>query len=196
MASAAASGEFHKTFQVLKADVVAALEADPPSSSEASKRLASVRGALQLALPTLPSYDQRNYDLQIRDLESRLARLRATEKPKQRFAFASRPASSATSSSAPGTSGTSTPIPDSLKPSTSATGEGNAVTISSISGSSPGVPAISSASTRDQAHPAAGPSRQEHTLSNLSHKLVRPPRIAPPAGAGGTSTPPRPLAMA
>ncbi|GFZ48094.1 hypothetical protein JCM24511_05842 [Saitozyma sp. JCM 24511] len=175
MASAAASGEFHKTFQLLKA----ALQTDPPSSSEASKRLASVRGALQLALPTLPSYDQRNYDLQIRDLESRLARLRATEKPKQRFAF-SRPASSATSSrtsSTPdnsGTSGISTPVPDGLRRSTSsapAPGDGIGGTISSISGSS-----------------LAGPSRQEHTLSNLSHRLVRPPRISP-AGAGGTSTP-------
>ncbi|BEI82359.1 hypothetical protein CcaverHIS002_0302270 [Cutaneotrichosporon cavernicola] len=115
MASTSDAAAFYATFQQLKGETADALSR---SAADSAPKLAALRSALADARATLPSYDQRSYDLQVRELEARLASLRA-EKPKSRFAF-KRPASKPTSgtasraqsaSPAPPLSKSSTPAP-------------------------------------------------------------------------------------
>ncbi|GMK58178.1 hypothetical protein CspeluHIS016_0502100 [Cutaneotrichosporon spelunceum] len=115
MASTSDAAAFYATFQALKAETADELTR---STADAAPKLAALRSALADARPTLPPYDQRSYDLQVRQLETRLASLRS-EKPKSRFAF-KRPASTSTSgtasraqsaSPAPPTSNASAPTP-------------------------------------------------------------------------------------
>ncbi|KLT40172.1 hypothetical protein CC85DRAFT_330146 [Cutaneotrichosporon oleaginosum] len=102
MASTSDAAAFYATFQRLKADTADALSHNAP---DAAPKLAALRAALAAARPTLPSYDQRSYDTQVRDLETKLAASRA-DKPKSRFAFKRAPPTGA-SASAPASASSS-----------------------------------------------------------------------------------------
>ncbi|WOO79293.1 Tubulin-specific chaperone C [Vanrija pseudolonga] len=106
MASTSAAAEFYAQFQAAKADITAALATDPAG---ASSRLASLRADLAAALPTLPAYDQRSLELQVRELEASLRAVREKEKPKSKFAF-KRATPSSGSSKAP-SSAKPSPVP-------------------------------------------------------------------------------------
>ncbi|KAL1410009.1 hypothetical protein Q8F55_004011 [Vanrija albida] len=93
MASTSAAAEFYASFQAAKADITTALGTDP---TRAGARLTALRAELAAALPTLPAYDQRSLELQVRELEAALKAVREKERPKAKFAFkragASKPA--------------------------------------------------------------------------------------------------------
>ncbi|KIR35644.1 tubulin folding cofactor C [Cryptococcus deuterogattii MMRL2647] len=169
--STAQSAELHSLFHSQKQGILQSLEEQSSTSiTDISKRISSLRTLVDSFGEGLPKYDRGRYASQITELESKVAILRAKEKPKSRFAF-----TKPKSSPSPG-AGQSRPSPT-IPPPTSSGATSN---VSSLTASSsddvpqaPEPTASSSSSTS---------ASTMHTISSLTDTLVRP-ELAPGTGA-------------
>jgi hypothetical protein len=169
------------------------LTLDPPDLSTATSALNQLRTLLrdQLSTGSLPAYDQRSYDTQLKELETKLAARRArdtTAKPKTKFAFSKAkavanakdgPASIGPANDSPSTSGSSQlTLTDSRyiaggdhDPALSARQSQS----SSKAGSSvvtPPAPAPASASTRASTSTSNSASSNSYKISSLSNRHI------------------------
>ncbi|OXH59513.1 tubulin folding cofactor C [Cryptococcus neoformans] len=179
--STAQSAELHSLFHSQKQGILQSLEGAPSTSIiDISKRISSLRALVDSFGEGLPKYDRGRYASQITELESKVAILRAKEKPKSRFAFTkpkspplplpagaaqSRPPS--TIPTIPTVSSHATPNISSLTASSSSDDDD----VSQTPGPSTFTPASTSTSTSTT-----------HTVSCLADTLVRP-ELAPGTGA-------------
>ncbi|KAE8541355.1 hypothetical protein D1P53_002714 [Cryptococcus gattii VGV] len=169
--STAQSAELHSLFHSQKQE-----EQSSTPITDISKRISSLRTLVDSFGEGLPKYDRGRYANQITELESKVAILRAKEKPKSRFTF-TKPKPKPSPSPSPGTdqSRASSTIP----PPTSSQATSN---VSSLTASSfvnvphaPDSTAAPSSSTSTSASTM-------HTISSLTDTLVRP-ELAPGTGA-------------
>ncbi|ADV19801.1 Tubulin folding cofactor C, putative [Cryptococcus gattii WM276] len=162
--STAQSAELHSLFHSQKQGILQSLEEQSSTSiTDISKRISSLRTLVDSFGEGLPKYDRGRYASQITELESKVAILRAKEKPKSRFAF-----TKPKSSPSPG-AGQSRASPTIPPPTLSqATSNVLSLTVSS-SDDVRRAPDSTSASTM-------------HTISSLTDTLVRP-ELAPGTGA-------------
>nr|KIR48364.1 tubulin folding cofactor C [Cryptococcus bacillisporus CA1280] len=172
--STAQSAELHSLFHSQKQGILQSLE-EPSSTSitDISKRISSLRTLVDSFGEGLPKYDRGRYASQITELESKVAILRAKEKPKSRFAF-TKPKYSP--SPGAGQSRASPTIP----PPTSSQATSN---VSSLTASSSDdVPCAPDSTAAAAASSTSTSASTMHTISSLTDTLVRP-ELAPGTGA-------------
>ncbi|ORX41017.1 tubulin binding cofactor C-domain-containing protein [Kockovaella imperatae] len=109
MASISTSAEFHQTFQAGKSGIVSLLDAPGPQFSEVTQMMTELKSQLAEVRSSLPPYDQRNYELQLRELENRISTLRAKSRPKTKFSFANKGILSSNQAGTIASSGTTVP---------------------------------------------------------------------------------------
>lgn len=168
--STAQSAELHSMFHSQKQGILQSLEEQPSTSiTDISKRISSLRTLVDSFGEGLPKYDRGRYASQITELESKVAVLRAKEKPKSRFAFTKPKSSPGAAQSIPNASSQATSNISSLTASSSSSSDSG--DISQTRGLSTFTPASTSTSTSST-----------HTISCLANTIVRP-ELAPGTGA-------------
>ncbi|KAK1923100.1 tubulin binding cofactor C-domain-containing protein [Papiliotrema laurentii] len=160
--STSASADFHTAFQALRTEIVEQLEKAGVSSSDVSGKVSDLKGlyAGALAGGGLPSYDQRQYELSLKEVENRLSLLRAKEKPRAKFSFAKRSAGGSSTSST-----SSTPPPPPPPPAAAPSPPSSSLT--------PDPPSSSSRALSAHGNPAAS----TYALSDLHYQHITPARI-------------------
>ncbi|WVW80833.1 hypothetical protein I302_102822 [Kwoniella bestiolae CBS 10118] len=156
--SIAQAEEFHAHFHKQRQDIQGFL--DSSNLSELNARISALRGEVDQVSALIPVYDRVKYDKQLSELEQAVSSRKVRDKPKSKFSFK-------------GGSGRSTPAPKPENGSTtSAPIHGSTVisTSSNIVGDS-SIPTPAQASSSSSSNNIAN----SHTISNLSHQLVRPP---------------------
>ncbi|EAL23055.1 hypothetical protein CNBA5800 [Cryptococcus deneoformans B-3501A] len=169
--STAQSAELHSMFHSQKQGILQSLEEQPSTSiTDISKRISSLRTLVDSFGEGLPKYDRGRYASQITELESKVAVLRAKEKPKSRFAFTKPKSSPGAAQSIPNASSQATSNISSLTASSSSSSSDGG-DISQTRGLLTFTPASTSTSTSST-----------HTISCLANTIVRP-ELAPGTGA-------------